>query len=60
MKGETAVPPGIKGIVKRVDDIGQNHMNWECRSSLVLNTEEDEFYIVIPHVECVIMMQSCE
>lgn len=51
MKGETAVPPGTKGTVTKVDDIGQIHMNWECRSSLALNAEEDEFYVVTPQKE---------
>lgn len=51
MKGENAVPPGTKGTVTRVDDSGQIHMNWECRSSLALNTEEDEFYVVTPQEE---------
>ena len=29
MAGETSVPPGSKGIVDYVDDIGQIHMKWE-------------------------------
>ena len=29
MAGETSVPPGSKGIVDHVDDIGQIHMKWE-------------------------------
>lgn len=51
MEGETTVPPGTKGTVTGVDDIGQIHINWECRSSLALNTEEDEFYVVTPQEE---------
>ena len=34
MAGETSVPPGSKGIVDYVDDIGQIHMKWENGSCL--------------------------
>lgn len=51
MKGENAVPPGIKGTVTKVDDIGQIQMNWENGSSLALNTGEDEFYVVTQQEE---------
>lgn len=46
MEGETAVPPGSRGIVDYVDDIGQIHMKWENGSSLALNVEEDRFDII--------------
>lgn len=46
MEGETAVPPGSRGIVDHVDDIGQIHMKWENGSSLALDTEEDRFDII--------------
>ena len=46
MAGETSVPPGSKGIVDHVDDIGQIHMKWENGSCLALNVEEDRFAII--------------
>ena len=46
MAGETSVPPGSKGIVDYVDDIGQIHMKWENGSCLALNVEEDRFDII--------------
>ena len=46
MEGETSVPPGSKGIVDHVDDIGQIHMKWENGSCLALNVEEDRFDII--------------
>lgn len=46
MAGETSVPPGSKGIVDHVDDIGQIHMKWENGSCLALNVEEDRFNII--------------
>ncbi len=33
---EQGMPPGLKGIVKSVDDAGQLHMIWENGRSLVL------------------------
>lgn len=36
MEGEHTVPPGSRGVVDHVDDIGQIHMKWENGSSLVL------------------------
>ena len=29
MEGEQTVPPGSRGVVDHVDDIGQIHMKWE-------------------------------
>lgn len=46
MTGETTVPPGSRGVVECVDDIGQIHMRWENGSGLALNVEEDRFDIV--------------
>ncbi|MBR4060097.1 MAG: DUF4314 domain-containing protein [Lachnospiraceae bacterium] len=51
MEGETTVPPGTKGTVTKVDDIGQIHVKWENGSSLAINTEVDDFYIVTPQEE---------
>ena len=46
MEGEHTVPPGSRGVVEHVDDIGQIHMKWENGSSLALNVEEDRFDII--------------
>ena len=46
MEGEHTVPPGSRGVVDHVDDIGQIHMKWENGSSLALNVEEDSFDII--------------
>ena len=46
MEGEQTVPPGSRGIVDHVDDIGQIHMKWENGSCLALNVEEDRFDII--------------
>ena len=46
MEGEQTVPPGSRGVVDHVDDIGQIHMKWENGSSLALNVEEDRFDII--------------
>ena len=51
MEGETTVPPGTKGTVTMVDDIGQIHVKWENGSSLALNTEVDQFYVITPQEE---------
>lgn len=48
MEGEPQMPPGMKGKVRLVDDIGQIHMSWENGSTLPLNTEKDQFDILIP------------
>ena len=46
MEGEQTVPPGSRGVVDHVDDIGQIHMKWENGSSLALIVEEDRFDII--------------
>ena len=46
MEGEQTVPPGSRGVVEHVDDIGQIHMKWENGSHLALNVEEDRFEII--------------
>lgn len=46
MKGEEQMASGLKGKVKKVDDIGQIHMAWENGSSLALNPEEDQFTVI--------------
>ena len=51
MEGEEAMPPGIRGTVDHVDDIGQIHMNWENGSALALNIEVDSFEIIAQQEE---------
>ena len=46
MEGETRVPPGCRGRVRLVDDIGQIHMRWENGSCLALNVEVDDFEVI--------------
>lgn len=46
MEGEQTVPPGSRGVVEHVDDIGQIHMKWKNGSHLALNVEEDRFEII--------------
>lgn len=53
MEGEQSIPPGSRGFVDHVDDIGQIHMKWENGSSLALNPEEDQFAIVTAEEEIV-------
>ena len=45
MRGESRMTPGLSGVVKMVDDIGQIHVSWENGSGLALNTEEDSFRV---------------
>ncbi len=45
MEGEPQMPPGLKGEVFYVDDIGQIHVQWENGSTLAL-TEIDSFHRV--------------
>ena len=46
MEGEARVPPGCRGRVRLVDDIGQIHMRWENGSCLALNVEVDDFEVI--------------
>ena len=41
---EQGMPPGLKGIVKSVDDAGQLHMIWENGRSLALVPGADRFH----------------
>lgn len=43
---EDRMPPGLKGIVKSIDDQGQLHMIWENGRSLALVPGEDEFHMI--------------
>lgn len=43
---EQGMPPGLKGIVKSVDDAGQLHMIWENGRSLALVPGADRFHRV--------------
>lgn len=51
MQDMQAVPTGMKGTVKYVDDVGTIHMAWENGQGLGLVEGEDEFDIIEKHVE---------
>lgn len=40
------VPPGTRGEVDHVDDLGTIHMTWENGSGLALISEKDEFRVI--------------
>lgn len=42
----TNIPPGTKGTVKHVDDIGTIFVNWDCGSSLGVAYGEDKCRII--------------
>lgn len=42
------VPPGTKGTIQFVDDIGQLHMNWDNGRTLALVPGEDDFRKLTP------------
>jgi hypothetical protein len=46
MNDKQAPEPGTKGTVRRVDDMGTIHVNWDNGSSLGLVTGEDIFKII--------------
>lgn len=46
MAGEKGMPPGLRGTVFCVDDIGQIHVKWENGSSLALDVDADSFRVV--------------
>ena len=41
MEGELQMKKGLKGIVQKVDDIGQIHVKWENGSTLAINLKRD-------------------
>ena len=43
MEDPQAVPPGTRGTVQFVDDIGSIHMNWDNGRTLALVPKEDSF-----------------
>lgn len=43
MEDLQAVPPGTRGTVQFVDDIGSIHMNWDNGRTLALVPKEDSF-----------------
>jgi len=47
MLDEPRMKPGLTGIVKHVDDIGQIHVSWSNGSYLALNCEVDQFIAYI-------------
>lgn len=46
MSDEQAPPPGTKGTVKHVDDMGTIHVSWETGSSLGLIPGVDSFKVI--------------
>lgn len=46
MEDPQAVPPGTKGTVEYVDDIGQIHVKWENGSGLALIYGVDYFHTI--------------
>ena len=46
MEDPQAVPPGTKGTVQYVDDIGQIHVKWENGSGLALIYGVDHFHTI--------------
>ena len=57
MVGESSLPFGTTGKVKRVDDIGQIHVAWETGSSLALDPAVDAFEVIAQ--EEIISDQKC-
>lgn len=45
MVGEN-LPYGLKGTIRKVDDIGQIHINWENGSSLAIDPKIDKFEVI--------------
>lgn len=43
MDDPQAIPPGSRGTVDHVDDMGTIHMRWDCGRSLGLVPSEDSF-----------------
>jgi hypothetical protein len=43
MDDPQAIPPGSRGTVDHVDDMGTIHMRWDCGRSLGLVPGEDSF-----------------
>jgi hypothetical protein len=46
MEDPQAPKPGTKGIITKVDGIGQIHVNWNNGSKLALIPGEDEYKIL--------------
>lgn len=45
MVGEN-LPNGLKGTIRKIDDIGQIHVNWENGSSLAIDPKIDKFEVI--------------
>ena len=58
MEGEPQMPCGLKGVVTKVDDIGQIHVKWDNGSGLALNLECDSFRKVDPVKEITVLYVS--
>lgn len=46
MDDKQAPPPGTKGVVTSVDDIGTIHISWQTGSNLGLVYGVDKFHII--------------
>ena len=46
MDDPQAIPPGSRGTVDHVDDMGTIHMRWDCGRSLGLVPGEDSFRVL--------------
>ncbi len=46
MDDEQAVPEGTIGVIQKVDDLGQIHVNWANGSTLAIVPEKDKFRLL--------------
>jgi hypothetical protein len=46
MKDSQSVKSGTEGVIRKIDDIGQIHVNWDNGSSLAIIPGEDTFEII--------------
>lgn len=45
MNDVNAVPSGTEGVIRKIDDIGQIHVNWDNGSQLALVPGVDDYKI---------------
>jgi hypothetical protein len=46
MDDEQAVPEGTIGVIHKVDDLGQIHVNWANGSTLAIVPEKDKYRLL--------------
>ncbi|MGL5042628.1 MAG: DUF4314 domain-containing protein [Fusobacteriaceae bacterium] len=46
MEGEPHMKRGLKGIIQKIDDIGQIHIKWENGCTLAINVNKDVFTVL--------------